>query len=589
MASNGTDSSTGQASPAPLAAPTGASAEEQARFTDTQLCLNAVDKALRMHALYEGNGENYLKARSEAFRLMQNLLERHGEIKLYIEPHQFILDGSSVWINESDKQGPSYRLFKDGLRIIGFEPGLDLEEFMLLIEAMQGAQPGQEVHSAVTMLWENDPPHIKHRAISIFHEGTQDSDLGGESEDISDIVGVLRQPLHRQGKTYPAPKVPADARKKAASVRGALLARLQDQGNHKKFLAGLRREVIGAREDIWPRAIHIAARMVQVGLDSEQVSAILSQVLEEMLAGGQWSDLGKTCKVMGATIAGGGSDEESNAHLKEILAALTEEGRLQVIAPRLLQATPEELEELAGFLLVLPEEANDDLRELLLKMPVGPTQSRFRKLLEERGVDMTEIFAENLQSNNQEQVLSAIQVLSDMDDTKAIRKLPAVLNHPSARVRLEALKALSGRMKPEHLSEETVAELIPSLAAGYPQLHEAVYAVLAKLPRCSQSDLLVELLERPDPDNKLDQARRLNIYMLMVRWGGTQVDDFIINNICAGGLFIGRKKQQLKEDLFTALEAVGGQRAQNLIAACRSRQPGKAVRNQLDEVAQKVR
>ena len=40
----------------------------------------------------------------------------------------------------------------------------------------------------MTLLWEAEPPHIQHRAIKVFHEGTEDSDLGGDAEDIRPIL-----------------------------------------------------------------------------------------------------------------------------------------------------------------------------------------------------------------------------------------------------------------------------------------------------------------------------------------------------------------------------------------------------------------
>jgi hypothetical protein len=559
----------------------------QALITETQLFLGAMDKVIRMHALYEGKGDNYDSTRHHTYSLLQKLLERQGTIKLYIEPHRLLLEEQPVWENDSDKDGPSYRMFKDGLRIITLQPGLTTDEFGLLVQVMQGKQPGQAEHNAVTLLWEAEPPHIQYRAIKVFHEGTEDSDLGGSQEDIGPILGVLRQPLHTPGASYTAPNVSGDILAKTREVRQKIIAHMVDGGDHLSYLKGLRKQVGRASEELWPRAIHIASHMIQLGLDRSQVSAILSQVLQEMLAGGKWADLGRTCRVMAATAAGGQEGDQDSA-LQGILNGLAEDKRLLAIEDRLLRASPESFAQLAEFLKILPDSANDDLRELLLKLPQGDIATRLRQLLEERGVDVTDHYAQNLSSNNVEQVKSAIRILSEMGTSRALKALPRVLSHPSARIRMEALHAIKGRIKPGDLSNDELERIIPSLGASYPALHQAVFDVLEDLPRCNCGEALLELLQQPDAAEKLDSIRRRRIYILMVRWGGAKVDDFIIDGVCASGLFLRRKQQELRDDLLDALEMVGGDRSRNLIAACRSRQPSKAVRESLDALAKRL-
>ncbi len=364
---------------------------------------------------------------------------------------------------------------------------------------------------------------------------------------------------------------------------------LKDQGTHEQFLQSLRKEVANAQEEVWPRAIHIASRMIQLGLDAAQVSSILSHVLEEMLAEGEWADLGQTCKVMSATMTLDNEDGAENTHLKSILERLTKEGRLLAMEARLIIATPEEFDMLIDFLKVLPEGANDTLRDLLLKMPRGEAQTKFRQLLEDRGVDLTDHYARSLNSNNQEQVMAAISVLTDMGTPEALAKIPRVFSHPSARVRLEAIKSMKGKVKPGDLADEVVGQLVGTLAASYPSLHEAAYDLIKDVPRSSRGEDLIALLEKPETASKLDSVRKFRISILLIRWGGTAVDDFIIDTICASGLFVRRKQAQLKGEMLDALERVGGDRARNLIAACRARQPAKTVRAQLDEAAKKLR
>ena len=565
-------------------------ATQQARITETELFLGAMDKVIRMHALYEGKGDNFESSLRQTYGMLKKVLDQHGAIKLYVEPHRFVLDDKPVWESSGEqKEGPSYRMFKDGLRIVTFLPGLNEEEFDLLVRVMQGKQPGQQEDNAVTLLWEAEPPHIQYRAINMFHEGTEDSDLGGGQEDIRPILGVLRQPLHGPGASYTPPQLAADIVAKTKEVRSQIIEHLADKdGSHEKYLSGMRHQMSRASEELWPRAIHIASHMIQLGLDQAQVSGILSQVLQEMLAGGNWADLGQTCKVMAATTAGGQEGDQDTA-LKGILHGLAADKRLLTLEERLGQATAEEFAQLAEFLKILPEEANDDLRDLLLKLTKGEVATALRVLLEERGVDVTDHYAKNLNSTNLEQVKAAIHVLAEIGTTRALRQLTKVLTHPSARIQMEALHAIKGKLKPGDMSNQELEQIIPSLASSYPALHEAVYDVLEPLPRCNCGEALLALLDQPEAAEKLDSVRRRRIYILMVRWGGTRVDDFIIDGVCASGLFLRRRQKELQDDLLDALEVVGGDRARNLIAACKSRQPGKVVRGRLDELTQRLK
>lgn len=551
-----------------------------------QAFLQALDKTLRMHMFYEGKGSNYEKTMDMAFHQLNTLLSTYEVLPLKISPYEFLLGEDPVYVSEEEKQGITFRLFRDGLRELTILNGIDKNEFTQLLEVMRGAQPGESESNTVTLLWERNPKHLRFRAISAFQEGTEDTDRGGAQENINRVYEVLRRPLHkgREVKAPPPPSREVEAR--FSTLRRAVEAKLAE-ADPESFRAALKDRMEGTRDDLWRRAIHIAGRLVQVDLGAEYVSGLLAQILEEMLVGGRWDELGETCKVMAATISQAGGSKEGQG-LRKVATGLANGHKLLSLQDRLNTANLEEFAHLLPLFELLPPEANEDLRTLLLHMPAGEVQDRLQAFLASRGTDLTEVHAKNLKSSNQEQVIEAINTLKAIGTDRAMTALAEVLGHPSARIRLEALRTLRGTFTTMTLPPPVVVHIIASLGSGHQELQDLCFDLLEHLPRCTLGRDLLDLMREKEKELTWDERRYKQAYRMLVRWGGTGVDEWIGDRIAAHGLFVRRKQEEIRDELIAALETTGGDRALSLISAIKGRRLSAPVRERLDQVAAQI-
>lgn len=93
-----------------------------------------------------------------------------------LTPYGFVVQDRLVWEPEVPWNRIPYQLFSDGVRTMGFVPGLDEEEFhqwvdVVTLDPTEDLSPEDDM---VTELWDAEFTHAFHQAIDSFAEGNQD-------------------------------------------------------------------------------------------------------------------------------------------------------------------------------------------------------------------------------------------------------------------------------------------------------------------------------------------------------------------------------------------------------------------------------
>jgi len=563
--------------------------EMKAAVEDVTKLLQNVDRAVKMYNFYEGRGKNVDLTVNAAFDQLGKVGMDHGGIQLRIAPYELILGEDTVWEAEEEKKGLSFTLFKDGLRDLSLLPGMDKDEFMQFIDIVRGTQVGQTDDNTVTRLWESNPTCIRFRALDLFQEGIADTDLGTSSgENISDVVKHVKQPLHDESKVGQLGQARGGA-EELGSRRQQVLGHLEtaDSG---AFFEGLKGHFSRIRTQFWRRAIHVASLMIQMDTGAHMVAGLLSQVLEEMLMGGKWEMLADTCRTIGATMKPDAEEDDggkSAAGLSLVLSDLCMGNKLRGLQDELQSCTEEDFKHLAELLRLLPGEADQDLIHLLVNQPPGVIFNLLKEQLEERDVDLTDLYVKNLQSKNQEHVLAAIEALKEIGSEQALHSIPQVLNHGSARIRLAAIKALVDKMGDNALPDDAIADLIPSLGSGYMELQDLCFSLVEDIKRCSHGPKLLKLIK--DETVKWQPGPRIKALTLLIRWGGAGVDEWLEETLMAKKLFGGGALEKARKEVLKALIKVGGDRGREVLYACKRRGVSGSIAKKVETTLKKIR
>ena len=563
--------------------------DRKAAVEDVGALLRAVDKAVKMLNFYQGKGKNCDLAVGQAVELLASVSAKHGSLPIKITPYEFRMGEDVVWESEEEKKGLPFNLFKDGLRELVLMPNMPRDEFLSLMTIFRGDQMGQEENNTVTLLWESNPGHVRFRAADVFVEGLTDSDLGTSSgENIGGVLEVLKRPLVRKSSrvdlSRPGGNTQLTARRKQA-------LELFADADQAEFKAAMKVQAAGVRTDFWRRAIHVASRMIQLDLGAREVAAMLSQVLEEMLTGRKWELLADTCSTIGAAMKQDQAKRKARpgkvSGLELVLAQLCAGGKLRDLSGELEQASPEQFEYLAEMIKVLPRDADDDLCYLLVNLPPGDIFDLLRALLEQRGVDLTELHVKNLSSMNLEAVIGAIKALQEIGTDEAVNAIPKVLGHPSARVRLVALKSVAQKVRSKELPEECIPDMISSLGSGYIELQELSFSLLEQVKRCPYGPQLLSLVK--DETIKWQPEPRARALALLIKWGGSGVDEWVVDGVIAKSLLQRRKLDKARKELLGAITDVGGDRGRDLLYACRRQKMTGGIAKVVDQTLKKIK
>ena len=560
--------------------------EGRARHTAAKELFRLIDKAIKQLNLYEGTGESCERPIAAAYQHLVEVLRAFGNLSLTVTPYEFLLDEEGVYVSEEDRRGISYRLFRDGVRELEILPHISIEEFRDLLEILRAVQPRGGEEDTVTQLWERNFSGLLYRAVDFFLEGMIISESERFQALIEELMVEPTRPLHStQGVQV--------ARQVMSQLSRELLQQAQQQRvscvsalagyDESEQIATVAQEPEQLTEELWLRTMQILVRMMELGR-SVETSRVLVQIIEQMMTEGRWSMLGASCKALADVLRRGAvRSPEATRSLRDALTHLCSGNRLLALHNMLSSCSLSQYNQLAELLRILPREADPQLVVLVSRMPQNEVQEQLIALLKERGVDLTDFLAERLASPNLMHVLAAIEDLRKLGTAKSVAALRKASLHPSPRVRLEALRALT-----EHVDVSMLPQLVSALSLNHRDLRDLSLTLLERLPPDRALVPHMVQLTRQDSFEDWGPDHRTRLLKLLVRWGGPESNDFVIKTITALNPLRRKRMETLRMEMIRALGETGGRRAQQLLRACLDYRPSKPVRSAIELALRQV-
>jgi serine/threonine protein kinase len=170
--------------------PSSNSDEEIARMVKVFALL---ERALTSTKQYSKDHPEPKRRVDEAFReLAAALMTCDIALAWNLTPYSFTARDEVLWEPEAPWNRVPYQLFSDGVRTMGFAPGLDQTEFqswlsLIILDPTSDFAPEDDL---VTLLWDANLDHVFFQAIDSFAEGNQDQRARYEAERANVIAGA---------------------------------------------------------------------------------------------------------------------------------------------------------------------------------------------------------------------------------------------------------------------------------------------------------------------------------------------------------------------------------------------------------------
>ncbi len=140
----------------------------------------AFAKAVRSYNLYARNNAALDGFLSAAHRYIDQAMAEIGDLDLNIRRDRLTMEGEDVLVDADRESGIPFRLFREGIRRVTLELGMDRAELDALIEIL--ARPPARASlddDMVCMLWRADLPHFRYLTLDIYDAGSAEP----QSED----------------------------------------------------------------------------------------------------------------------------------------------------------------------------------------------------------------------------------------------------------------------------------------------------------------------------------------------------------------------------------------------------------------------
>ena len=532
----------------------------------------ALSKALRAHRLYDENNPVYARFLNSFREALEAVWRETDTLQVQVHEHRILFMGEEVYKSEERSDSLAFLFWKDGIREVVFERGLEGPELTRFLEALQRSPTlSTDGDDLLTVLWEADLQHFRYGYVDLLAEGVVTPEAGDTSE--VDMAHLLSSELEVElgpggdGEEQEAvqPSVnpedfnptlyslgPAEmdylrseiAREMSRDLRGDVLAALFDRVEEPQH-PERQMEILGILRLLLPNLLSRGA-LTSVGQVMQQLEWLAHQP----------KVIGPEGKALAASIIAEMSDEASLIELVNSLrdgsiapdaAALTH--LLHVLHPASLPV-----------LLKLARGSGEKLRPVLREGVHGIVRRHPASL------------GELLSAEDPVLVAEGVLLVGRLGVTKAIGAIGKLMRHRDPRVRLACLEVMV-RLKASTLYAHIEYALRdPERSVRIAGAKAA--RMLTYQPAAAWLKALVEGKDIRDADLS-EKMAFFEAYGILAGPGAEDILDRFLN----GRGFLGRKEhEELRACAALALGHVRSERARDILLEARDEQ-SPMVRN----------
>ena len=385
--------------------------------------LLALTRAARSFTLYDPANKVVRALIGDYREKLQKALASFGSLVLEVHPFELVLGREVVYLEKDRERSLSFRLFRDGVRRIGLEPGMTWVEMLRLLQILSIRYTGvrQQEEDLVTLLRKAGFDHVSVSAIEGFVP---------EEEFAEPAIGDLLRGATRRHEAparwdLPLPPFPEAVPLRYRPVGAELLERLRAEE---------------AEEAVPKEAVRAVAELLHAPgpPDLEAVLAFALEVREFLLVEQRVEQVAELGRIVRQALEA--TPEAAAGFFGSFLDART----LQALVTGLRPDSEEIPAPLLDLLDAAPAASLDRLVDLLADEGRGPRAPLLRRLVVRSFRHAPEALVARLRESSGETSVALLRLLADVDAQAAVHAAVEASTAGSDALQLEALRQLSG-------------------------------------------------------------------------------------------------------------------------------------------------
>jgi hypothetical protein len=541
----------------PLAA-TALGAHSSRQVAELRRGFEALKKATKTIAFNRHRKDAFLDYIQPAFDIFDSV-SATGPLELKLEVSTVVWGNDTVLEDDGAENNIVYPLWRDGVRLLVFMPGLKVEEFLRFYAILIDVDPGGRSEDLLTRLWKQEFTHIDWVVMT-------DYDLveGEEVEEVEVEVERVLQYLHHemqseQGESISFARVSLDD----------LNLKLEDLSAIRK--TKIEGEVVDeVEQEILQHVLHADEQLLLdkiMGIifqvmelpatpsEVDDISAAIEQLLDGLILEGKFGTIGRVIEKLDAFAYRSDlplENRELARSCQERLMTLMMEGqRVAAVGSALNSGVTKDLAGVKDYLVRLGPTATVQLLNLLDSLTVPNHRRVVADALVEVGRHGVALFAKRLETASSNLAKELLYIIDSIDPPNKLELFRGVLKHENAVLRMEGLTAI-GRNTNDDKCFHIIREVFE--AHEVPQMRAHAARILATMPRPEAAKALLDAAREEHFDDRPDGEKRA-IFGAVARIEGSDDASGFVRGVFEekGGLLHKRKVAERKLMMIGAL------------------------------------
>ena len=439
---------------------------------------SALHRAYRDLRFYPPNHPVAQQSLDALARVLLAFIRQEGSLTLRVEESRLVYDEDEVYSHLETRDNLAFIMFRDGLRAITFQSGLEQSETESFVDCLARADDlVRSEQDLVTVFWEQDFEHIDYQAADPFlsggylREGTVDA-LRDTVMRRLDEVG-----LERNGGETPR-RIDLEV-VPTVDLRPEMLALTTQELEKSERVA---EEATTVLDDFAVVLLEMMGGLGKQLDDAELISRSVAAVLEAYL---QVGDLNAVNFLLSELEKLEASGKITDGLLGTVVSQAVSVETLRSLSLELAVAPPERVALIEGFLGSIRQWVFAAQLELLAASPDMNVRRSLLAVLRKEGGVPAKHLEPWLRDPRWYVARNAAQLAAASRDPCLVVPLTRLLRHPEARVRREATHTLEG-----FGGEAALAGLTCALEDSDPTMRILAARGIAQVGGSAQEDLV---------------------------------------------------------------------------------------------------
>jgi hypothetical protein len=428
--------------------------------------INLLFMASKNQTMYPENHVIYQESLQAVASRLDPFLINYGNLRVDVEKDRLLYEDETVYQDEPKREKLAYPLFRDGIQWMEFQAGIEPSEISDFIKILNQYRKLQEEPKGdlVTALWEKDLPHMQYAATDVLWKAETVKDFsnfsltGGENQD-ADGHGV--EDTASQGTTGVAEATDDDHQDTADTTGGRdaagdMAMSIMDRTIWEMTPEELQRleemveeeETQTSMEDV----LDVLWLILGTQNEPEDYAIVLEFIKEEFkttLAQGEFQIALDFLASLKKTYQSSKTEKPwAQPLLRRLFIDIADPqilGVVKEVLPSLDKHRADQVDVFRKFLLSLPPMSITAIGPMLMEKLSAPLERQLMEIITSLGKKDIKPLERLLDRPEETLVKKLVYILGQIDGEKPMQILIRMMDHPSGRVRLEALKALERR------------------------------------------------------------------------------------------------------------------------------------------------